>query len=104
MKKFLLMFAIALLAVACGTKETKEEPQTNEDIYVSYVERMEAAAQNNDKNAAAEVALGLEEWLNTLSDDEFAELKEVAPKYTDRLMAAADKILSNDEPAADDAE
>ncbi len=81
MRKFLSIFAVALLMVACGAKST----MTIEDKFVNYLEQINEAVKGGDIAQAEVLIAETEKWYGSLSEKEQLEAEKALDKNADKL-------------------
>ena len=70
MKKLFAILAAALLVVACGGGNTKEEPKSIEDQALEHVAKIEKATKNGDYEELQAAQVAFEEWFKSLNDEQ----------------------------------
>ena len=95
MKKFFAFLAAALLVVACGGGNAKEEPKTIEDQLLDHVAKIEKAVKAGDFEKAEAASEALDEWAYSLNDEQMMEAMEAMEKHEERvteLMLAYEEL------------
>ena len=80
MKKLFAILAAALLVVACGGGNTKEEPKSIEDQLLEHKAKIEKAYENGDYEEVQAAVEAFQKWYESLNEEEAQEAHEAAMK------------------------
>lgn len=82
MKKLFAILAAALLVVACGGGNTKEEPKSIEDQLLEHKAKIEKAYENGDYEETQAAVEAFQKWYESLNEEEAQEAQEAAMKLS----------------------